>query len=98
MQKEHYTNGNQEISNYTYIARWKHYNEGKQRICECKVFLKGMKSCDSKGYAFCSLKDNYVKNTGRKISLSKALKKYGFPKNERKLFWDEYNKEIGLDK
>lgn len=94
--KEKYNNSVIQKDNYTYIVRWSHYSEGNNRICECKIFLKNKKEMEDKGYAFCSLKDNYVKNIGRKISLAKALKKYGFIKNERKMFWEKYNEEIGF--
>jgi hypothetical protein len=96
--KEKYLIGSTVVQkdNYTYIVRWSHYAEGKNRICECKIFLKDNKEMEEKGYAICSLKDRYIKNTGRKVSLTKALKKYGFIKNERKMFWDKYNEEIGF--
>jgi len=61
----------------------------------------------SEGVAECHPKDNFCKNTGRKLSLARALKYFdkGFPspskasaRKVRKLFWDAYAaKRGGLD-
>jgi hypothetical protein len=46
-----------------------------------------------RGLATCSIKDQFNKNSGRKISLTRAIKT--LPKYHRKTIWDKYNKEIG---
>lgn len=40
------------------------------------------------GFALCSVEDNFCKNTGRKVSLTKALS--NFPKNDRAKVWKRY--------
>lgn len=35
-------------------------------------------------------KDNYCRNTGRKMSLARAMREGKFTKDDRKLFWDKY--------
>ena len=42
------------------------------------------------GVAICSHKDNFCKDTGRKISLARALKNANIPKEERKSIWEVY--------
>jgi len=44
-------------------------------------------------FAWCSIKDRFNKNTGRKISLARVIKK--FPRDTRRLFWDAYFKRLG---
>lgn len=48
------------------------------------------------GISDLSIKDNYNRNVGRKVSLTKALKEL-FPNEpeQRKLFWDAYYKARG---
>jgi len=48
-----------------------------------------------RGTAFLHPKDNYCKDTGRKISLAKALR--GLPKDERTLIWKAYFKARGKE-
>ena len=42
------------------------------------------------GFAYCSLKDKFSKETGRKVSLTKALALW--PREKRKLVWEAYFK------
>ena len=43
----------------------------------------------AKTVAYCSHKDNFSKDKGRKVALAKMLKS-SFPREHRKLFWDAY--------
>jgi hypothetical protein len=43
----------------------------------------------SEGHATCSFKDNFNRNTGRKIALMRALQNC-LPKEKRKPVWDAY--------
>ena len=43
----------------------------------------------TEAYSFLSCKDRYCKNTGRKISMKRALESFG--KSSRKRFWAKYN-------
>jgi hypothetical protein len=42
------------------------------------------------GVAICAKGDHVCKETGRKVSLAKALKEAKFPKEERKVIWEAY--------
>lgn len=43
------------------------------------------------GWAECSFSDQFVKETGRKIALRRALIAGGFDREERRLFWAAYH-------
>lgn len=55
----------------------------------CKIRIEDFVT--AMGSAECSFNDNFCRNTGRKIALSRALIKL-FPddRDKRKLFWDAY--------
>ncbi len=42
------------------------------------------------GTALCHAKDHFCKDTGRKLSLARALKKADIPKAERTVIWELY--------
>ena len=46
----------------------------------------------NRGSAFCSINDHFRRDTGRKISLARALKNAGVPKEARKVIWELYRK------
>lgn len=50
----------------------------------------------SAGFAFCSVKDSFRKETGRKLSLLRAMKAMGLDKGERRKVWMEtyFEKEL----
>lgn len=64
------------------------------RHTECKILTPiedtEMPGFISIGYAKCHPNDNFDKERGRQISLSKALEDAEFSKEERKVFWDIY--------
>jgi hypothetical protein len=48
------------------------------------------------GVAECTIHDNFCKETGRKLSLARAMKNANFPKEERKVIWEIYrNTKLG---
>ena len=48
------------------------------------------------GYAICAIGDHFCKETGRKLSLARALKNASFPKEERRVIWEIYrNTKLG---
>jgi hypothetical protein len=57
----------------------------KETICRLKSESK-----DEFGVALCSLKDNFSRDKGRKLSLLRAIQRIGVPKKERKPIWDAY--------
>lgn len=46
----------------------------------------------SEGKAFCNVKDCFNKETGRKVSLTRALSYLGLNREERRGVWQEYAK------
>ncbi len=57
-------------------------------ITKCVIETQGFSEITS-GTAVCNLEhDRFVKETGRKLSLARALK--FFDRDTRKLFWDAY--------
>jgi len=71
----------------TYKIRWT-YRYGLGNTCcsirNYKYAIIGM------GVATCSYKDHFCKDTGRRISLARALENANIPKEERKIIWEEY--------
>lgn len=48
------------------------------------------------GHAECSQKDNFSRDTGRKVSLARVMKKAELPKEERTEIWEAYrNMKVG---
>lgn len=54
----------------------------------CEMMLNERKTV--LGAAICSNKDHFCRNTGRKISLGRAMKNAGLPKEERTVIWELY--------
>jgi len=86
------------IEDKEYIIKWEHrepmfanpgpfINHGRTR---CRIF-KGIREM-AHGVAICSKRDQYCKNTGRKISLERALKNTEVNKWERTIVWKSYAK------
>jgi len=72
-----------------YKVKWLH----KRKSTSCVIKLEdGTKLIT--GIAFLHPKDNFCKATGRKVSLARALKLYGFSKEERKKFWSDYFRQV----
>ncbi len=61
----------------------------------CMVFANGETAYSDVGIAYCSIKERgtFCKDTGRKISMTRAIEKY--PKNVRAAFWRAYLDEMG---
>ena len=50
----------------------------------------------AEGRANCFYKDHFCKETGRKLSLARAMKSADLPKEERKVIWELYrNTKLG---
>lgn len=69
------------------------------RTTECIIAVykdKELVKVIGKGIAYCGDKDRFNRSTGRKLSLSRALKYAGISKEDRKkFFWDKYFETIG---
>ena len=48
------------------------------------------------GYVWCSIKDKWDRQEGRKRSLKRALRKAALAKADRRSFWLAYDEEIGV--
>ena len=70
------------------VEFWYNTCENSERVTYCDV-LDGDGDCIGSGLASCSPRDQFNKNTGRKIALSRALDEI-FTRDERQLFWDAY--------
>lgn len=66
-----------------------YYFDDDTRIVSCHVVTdKDDPTGGMVGVAACNPKDNFCKNTGRKIALARAVKDY--PKDVRTAVWDYY--------
>lgn len=80
----------------TYFVRWHHGVEADKRarkITECRIYMCGEDKVEIEvayGKATTHQLDAFVKNTGRKISLTVALEDSKFSKEERGLIWNTY--------
>lgn len=73
------------ITEQGFKVKWNHDREKRETIC---TLSRG--SVTSNGHALCSPNDNFNKDVGRKVSLSRALE--SFDKEERTHVWDNYRK------
>ena len=55
---------------------------------QCRIF--NGETQIAAGYASCSDEDNFSRETGRKVSMSRALLHAGFPKEVRQEIWNKY--------
>jgi len=63
-------------------------------ITACFITKDGSYSASAR--CECSGKDHFCKDTGRKISLLRAMKKLEMPKEERRVVWELYrNMKVG---
>ena len=87
------------VNGKTFIVKWKHDNNGKEKksVTHCVIRSSDSKEVVCAGQSICDTRDQYNRQTGRKISLSRALNVFD-NSNDRKVFWDSYDKEIGLVK
>ena len=65
-------------------------------ICKLSIPAKPAGTISFFGFSWCSAKDNFSKQEGRKRSLQRALSRAGFAKEERQKFWAAYDAEIGV--
>lgn len=59
-------------------------------ICQLISVENGQEVVFAQGESFCSPRDNFNKDHGRKIALKKALAISNFNKSQRKLIWSSY--------
>lgn len=81
------------VNNKVYIVKFKYPKDGGLRKKSVCVIREKDSLVAYEGVAECSEKDTFSKVVGRKIAMSRALKKAGFDRDSRKAFWDQYFKE-----
>lgn len=77
------------IGETAFIIKWRHWEKYGPHQTDCTISAEGS-PIRSMGFALCGPKDQFCKNTGRKISMTRALK--CFKREVRKVFWEEYFK------
>lgn len=77
------------VNNQEYKLKFYHQTGNKYpRITRC--FICQGDEVIGDGISFCSLSDTYCKETGRRLTLMRALNDAGFSREERTLFWQTY--------
>jgi len=88
-----------EINKVKYLIKFNHTQEGDKeespliRHTECKILVDNggeVPAFSGIGYSRCHPKDNFCKETGRQLSLKKALEDAEFSKEDRKTVWENY--------
>jgi hypothetical protein len=76
----------------TYDVFWEHGIADRETKCTINMYthIRGEFNHIINGLAECSVRDQYCKETGRKVSLAKALKAVKFTRDERTEFWKAY--------
>lgn len=67
---------------------WRHNAPASNNQPQTTCYIKDDDEVVATGIATLSVKDNFCRNTGRKISLARAMERY--PTSVRKVFWDAY--------
>lgn len=77
-------------NNIDYWVGWKYTQTRLGKETTCLIEIKGFVPV-GKGVSVCKEEDLFIKETGRKLSLKRALNDL-FPDNKeaRKFFWDSY--------
>ena len=77
--------------------KWYHdnlfYSNGSKHFTACvlsRIMDDQSEEVLRLGGAYCSKNDTFCKDTGRKLSLLRAMKKADIPKEERKVIWEVY--------
>lgn len=74
-----------------YKIKWQH-GLPPHRGTHCGIYNKDNVQI-ANGVAWCHAKDHFCKDTGRKLSLARALKDAQLSKDERKVIWEIYRNE-----
>lgn len=72
------------------MVKWHHKTEKGGRITTETKIVNESGDVLAVGEAHLSKNDSFNKNTGRMVSLSRALKNLNLSKEERKEYWDIY--------
>lgn len=82
---------------HDYKVTFRYGWEGDKTVTTCEVFsaAPGQKFKDhgtviGQGVAVCDSRDNFCKEIGRKLSMTRALRNTDLSKQERQLIWENY--------
>jgi hypothetical protein len=65
-------------------------------ITYCDIINPNINVIIGTGESSCHHRDHFCKETGRKLSLARAMKNANLPKEERKVIWEIYrNSKLG---
>jgi hypothetical protein len=88
------------VAGITYKVRWQYGLAGNgvcvRRLTECRISRDGntAREEDYVGFAECSPTDHFCKETGRKVSMTRALKQatraLGWRDTDRRIVWETY--------
>jgi hypothetical protein len=71
-------------------------------VGECVDRAHNSECCGAKpkgvGFAWCAYQDEFVKATGRKIALARAMQNLGLPRETRQAIWFQYLDHIGVNR
>jgi hypothetical protein len=66
------------------------YSDDIPKVTACFIDMDSLPFPIAQGLAKCVKGDHFCRDTGRKLSLSRALKEANLPKEERKVIWELY--------
>ena len=86
------------VEGVPYKVRWQYGLAGNgvcvRRLTECRISRNTNPEEDYVGFAECSPTDHFCKETGRKVSLTRALKHatrvLGWGGKQRRVVWETY--------
>ena len=75
--------------------RW-HYSHSDKIGTACTISMDSLPFPVAEGMALCTKHDHFCKDTGRKLSLARAMDELRLPKEERTVIWELYrNTKLG---
>jgi len=80
----------EDVYRVVFSMREEKFHRKPHRVVVCRILYKETKQLRFYGESVCSLKDNFDKNKGRKIALTRALKNSPFDYTQRGRFWKAY--------
>lgn len=77
-----------QVGNKRYAIKWHHERGAKGSSCTIEEMVGETRVFVGTGVALCSVKDQFCKETGRRVSLARAIKE--FKRTERAQIWQAY--------
>jgi hypothetical protein len=84
-----------------YLIKWCHCDSEKKELATketiCVIQDENLPFTIGRGVALCSLKDQFTKDKGRKVSLLRAMQNAGIKKENRIPIWEIYRTSMTLN-